>query len=346
MVHISFDDGDHWQSLRLNMPCTSIRDLVIKDNDLVVATHGRSFWILDDINALREINKETSAQPAILYTPEDAYRVRWSMNTDTPMPQEEPLGENPPDGAVIDYYLKEKSNTDISLDILDSTGRTVRHYSSSDKADSVPDVNIPLYWIRPFRALSGEAGSHRFEWDMHEQSIPNPASFPMSAVFEETAPSPTSPWVMPGLYTARLTVNGKSLSKNFRVLLDPRVKSGWNAFKKQYDLSEICYRDLRQIHALLQETIPLRIRLDGQASKASAGDFLHYLNQLTLPPVKQNKENLLSLQNTLQDLMNKLQEADMEPTLSCSEAVHQTHQLFEKCTVLFEALKKEILQKF
>jgi photosystem II stability/assembly factor-like uncharacterized protein len=352
MVHVSFDEGEHWQSLRLNMPCSSIRDLVIKDNDLVVATHGRSFWILDDISALRQLAKESTAKPVILYAPANAYRVRWSMNTDTPLPQEEPMGENPPDGAVIDYYLKEKASGEISLDILDSSGRKVRRYSSADKADSIPEVNIPLYWIRPFKALSGAAGSHRFEWDMHEQPIPVPASFPMSAIYEETAPAPTSPWVLPGMYTAQLTVNGKTYSHTFRVIMDPRVRINSKDLQKQYDLSMICYRDLLAAKTLEKELVVLKQKLSGQVfskdaeRKNKAAAFSKKLNEFTSVIPSPDFPNILKLKNSLEGLMNTLQEADAVPTFTCSDAVKLTDSEFEKCMLLFEAMKKDIEASF
>src|ERR1700744_3130818 len=169
-VYISFDDGDHWQPLRLNMPATSIRDLVFKDADVVIGTHGRSFWILDDIAPLRQL-KAAPVADAVLYKPEPAIRVRWDMNTDTPLPQEEPAGENPPDGAIIDYYLPADAAGPVTLDIMDAAGKAIRHYSSTDTLYATPDVNIPPYWIRPQQLLSAKAGAHRFLWDLHCQPL-------------------------------------------------------------------------------------------------------------------------------------------------------------------------------
>ncbi len=210
-VYVSFDDGEHWQNLRLNMPATSIRDLVIKDNDLVIGTHGRGFWILDDIAPLREIADKTISQTT-LYQPSNAYRVRWSMWTDTPLPQEEPAGENPPDGAIIDYYLKDNSKN-VTLEILDAKGNLVRKFSNTDTIYKIPDVNIPLYWIRPQQTLSPNAGSHRFLWDLHYTPLNVPPNYPIGAVHKNTAPAATSPWVMPGNYMAKLTVDGTVYSK-------------------------------------------------------------------------------------------------------------------------------------
>jgi photosystem II stability/assembly factor-like uncharacterized protein len=240
-VSISFDDGIHWHSLRLNMPVTSMRDLVFKDADVVVGTHGRSFWILDDIALLRQIKPQTQAQDAVLYKPEPAIRVRWDMWPDTPLPPDEPAGENPPDGAIIDYYLKEAAAGPVTLDILDAAGKTIRHFSSSDTLYTVPDVNIPPYWIRPQQILSAQAGPHRMVWDLHYQPLNVPAEYPISAVYANTAPTATSPWVMPGAYTVKLTANGKTYTQSLTVKMDPRVKTAIPDLQLQHDLAFKAY---------------------------------------------------------------------------------------------------------
>src|ERR1035441_3038427 len=149
-VYVSFDDGEHWQSLRLNMPASSIRDLAIKDDDLTAATHGRGFWILDDIAPLRQLTAEVAGPDAFLFKPETAIRVRWNMNTDTPLPPDEPAGQNPPEGAIIDYYLGAGASGPVTLEILDSAGALVRRYASTDPVEPVdPMLAIPAYWVRP-----------------------------------------------------------------------------------------------------------------------------------------------------------------------------------------------------
>ena len=241
-VYISFDDGAHWQSLRLNMPVTSIRDLVFKDDDVVVGTHGRSFWILDDIACLRQMGQQSAGQDAVLYKSSPAVRVRWDMWPDTPVPGDEPAGQNPPDGAVVDYYLKADAAEPVTLEVLDAAGKVVRHYSSTDTLYAIPDVNIPLYWIRPQQILSGKAGPHRFVWDLHYQPLNVPASYPISAILGNTAPTPSSPWVMPGVYTVRLKVNGKSYTQPLTVRMDPRVKTAMADLQQQHDLAMRAYR--------------------------------------------------------------------------------------------------------
>ena len=239
-IYTSLDGGNNWQSLQLNMPATSIRDLVIKDDDIVVGTHGRSFWILDNITPLRQINNSTSKE-TVLFKPQPAIRVRWNMNTDTPLPPEEPAGQNPPDGAVIDYHLPANTTGPVVLSITDAKGKIIRTFSSNDTMYTIPAVNIPLYWIRPQSVLSASAGAHRFLWDLKYTPINIPVSYPMTAVKNNTAPEATAPWVMPGTYTITLQVNGKTYTQPIEIKIDPRVKTSVQDLQKQHDLSMICY---------------------------------------------------------------------------------------------------------
>ncbi|MFI5311268.1 MAG: WD40/YVTN/BNR-like repeat-containing protein [Gemmatimonadales bacterium] len=191
-VWVSFDDGDHWQSLRLDMPAVSVRDIQVKDDstclcaDLVAGTHGRGFWILDDVTPLRQYAEATSAQGAYLYKPATAVRVRFGTNDPTPWPPELPAGENPPPGAILDYYLASNASSAVKLEILDGAGKLVRAYSSDDpvrnpdpaldpvaynrlcqQTPNAADCGLPLYWPAPPMVISTERGMHRFSWDMH-----------------------------------------------------------------------------------------------------------------------------------------------------------------------------------
>ena len=224
-VYFSLDGGDHWQSLRRNMPATSIRDLVIKDDDLVVATHGRSFWILDDITPLRQMTPATATSMAVLFAPQRATRVRWNMNTDTPLPPDEPAGENPPDGAIINYWLGDEVSGPVTLEILDSAGVLVRKYASTDVPEQpIPGQNIADFWLRPPQVLSAEPGMHRFLWDLRH---PVPAGldrgYPLAQILHNTIPEPNGPAVLPGRYTVRLMVAGRSETQPLLVRMDPRV---------------------------------------------------------------------------------------------------------------------------
>ncbi len=326
-VYVSFDDGDHWQSLRLNMPATSIRDLVIKDDDLVIGTHGRSFWILYDISPLRQLTTDRIKSEHILYKPQRAYRVRWNLNTDTPLPQEEPAGQNPPDGAIINYYLAADANSVVTLDILDAGGKLVRQYRSDEKPYNVPDVNLPSYWIRPQQILSGKAGAHRFLWDMHYTPLPVPPSYPIAATYQQTAPEPTSPWVLPGTYTVRLTVNGTVTTQPLTVVMDPRVKVNQTVLKQQHDLSVAAYEGRKQVISILDDMKNVQPRLTADAQKKS-------LDAL--------KTSLTTLNRAFSSIFGTLQDADMPPTTQTVLTATETQATFKKALAQWALLKKDI----
>ena len=236
-VYVSFNDGDEWQSLRLNMPATSVRDLVVKDDDLVVGTHGRSFWILDDITPLRQVGPRVAAAPVHLYRPQDAWRVRWNMNTDTPLPPDEPAGENPPDGAVINYWLKAPAAS-VLVEIVDAAGRVARRYTSEEKVEPSRDEgNTPRYWIRALKPPGKTAGMHRFVWDMHYTAPRAAQLFPIAATPGNTPRGPAGAWAPAGGYTVRLTAAGQTLTAPLRVRMDPRVKTPPSALHQQFTLS-------------------------------------------------------------------------------------------------------------
>jgi photosystem II stability/assembly factor-like uncharacterized protein len=289
-VYFSLDAGENWQSLRLNMPATSIRDLVIKDDDIVIGTHGRSFWILDNITPLRQL-KVNAQKETTLYKPQQAIRVRWNMNTDTPLPPEEPAGENPPDGAVIDYYLNNNAD-EVQLNIFNDKGTLIRSFSNKDSLYNIPDVNIPLYWIRPQQILSAQQGAHRFLWDMKYNPLNIPVEYPMTAVIHNTDPVATAPWVMPGNYTVKLTVNNKVYAQSFTVKMDPRVKTPMIQLQKQHDLSVICYEGRKKSMAKFPEI----------ARKFNT--LFEILVHTDMPPTKQTEKAVLETQQALLKLIS------------------------------------------
>jgi len=242
-MFVSFNDGDEWQSLQMNLPVTSVRDVVVHDNDLVVGTHGRSFWILDDIAPLRQVKEGTPTDQGSLFAPSKAIRWRFNRNTDTPLPPEEPAGENPPEGAVIDYVLPE-GNGPVELDIRDASDKLVRRYSSEDKAPVTQaqlrkQLNVPTYWVRPFRALPGSAGAHRFVWDL--RYAPPPAldhQYPIAAIYRNTPRVPLGTLVTPGRYTVVLRAGGKTISQPLTVTMDPRVTTSLAELTKQKVISQ------------------------------------------------------------------------------------------------------------
>jgi hypothetical protein len=307
-VYVSFDDGESWQSLRLNMPATSIRDLVIKDDDLVVGTHGRSFWILDDITPLRQLTPTIVQQTAALLRPQDAWRFRWSKYTDTPLPPEEPAGQNPPDGAVIDYFLKSPAAGPVRLEILDGAGAVVRRYQSDDTPEPpVPGRNIPDYWIRPWPPLLATAGLHRFVWDLH---YPRPEaaefSYPISAVPHETPAEPRGAWALPGSYTVRLTVDGRALTQTLRVKMDPRVTTPADGLQAQFDRSMETAREMAR-------TLEALHRTNDEATRVTDATRTRELDA--------RAKTLTELNGRLTALFTVLQEADAAPTASAVEAL-------------------------
>jgi photosystem II stability/assembly factor-like uncharacterized protein len=295
-VFVSFDDGEHWQSLRLNMPATSVRDIIVKGDDLVAGTHGRGIWILDDITPLRQWetgnaqlklsrsdgeasatlgsaarSAKASARSAkalaernsvVLFKPQAAYRVRQNTNTDTPIPPDEAAGANPPDGAIIDYSLADAARQ-VTLEILDAAGKAIRHYSSDDRPEP-PDpatAPVPLYWYRAPQRLATSAGMHRFTWDVHYQSASmafGRGGLPIAAVPHDTVPVPTAPWAPPGQYSVKLTVDGHGYTQPLVLKMDPRVKTPAAGLAQQFTLSKQMYDGLIEVQQALDELRALR----------------------------------------------------------------------------------------
>jgi len=291
-IYVSFNDGDSWQSLQLNLPATSMRDLVVHGDDIVVGTHGRSFWILDDITALREVTSEAAAASAFLFRPGITYRVRRNVNTDTPLPPEEPAGKNPPDGAIFDYNLQSAASGPVKLQILDANGRIVRAFSSADKPEATmeqlgKELNVPLYWIRPPQILSDAAGAHRFVWDLR---IPPPASlrheYPISAIVHDTPRLPVGPAVMPGMYSVKLDVAGQTYTQPLEIKMDPRIIAPVDQLDQQFRLASRICEAMNASFASLGQVRAVRAQLrdlEHQASKGEVADAIRALEEKVAP---------------------------------------------------------------
>jgi hypothetical protein len=275
-VWVSFDDGDHWGSLQLNLPHTSMRDLAVQDQDLIVATHGRSFWVLDDIAPLRQFTAALAAGEAALLQPGPALRARRSTGTDTPLQPDEPTGRNPPDGAVIDYYLSRAAHGPVTIEVLDSTGTVVRRASSADPpeftAGELARELIPAYWIRMPRPPGTGAGMHRWLWDLH---YPAPRTarrgFPISAVPGDTPREPAGPLASPGDYRVRLRIGARSWETRLRVEADPRVGIGAAEYAAQFALAQRLATALDGITGALLEAHSIRAQLQDSIERGGAG---------------------------------------------------------------------------
>jgi hypothetical protein len=345
-VHVSFDDGDNWQPLQLNLPHTSMRDLTIHGDDLIVGTHGRSFWILDDITPLRQVNAGIGRVSATLFAPQVAVRWRWNRNTDTPLPPEVPAGKNPPDGAIIDYYLAESATKGAALEIFDAENHLVRRYSSSDKPESLEKIAnenpIPMYWVRPTQILSAEAGMHRFVWDLH-YAPPDAMTheFPISAILRDTPEVPLGAWAMPGHYTVRLTVGGQSYTQPLIVKMDPRIKTSQDDLRKQLAMEMGAVDGMNQSYRALAEVQSTREQLKDRAAKAPKGKVSEAIEALDkqaaelegaaqtsffgVPSSGKEPENFSTLNQHFAAILTVADSADAAPTTQAT-AVYQEFQ--------------------
>ena len=276
-MYVSFNDGDDWQSLQLNLPNTSYRDLEVHGNDLVAATYGRSFWILDDFSPLREMASIAPAETVHFYKPGDAIRVRRNVNGDTPLPPEEPHAKNPPVGAILYYYLGEKPKGDITLEISDASGKVVRHMSSAPIPPITEPQPIPDYWKEVPRPMPTEIGTNRINWDIRYDNPPAFShSYEINANIGETPASPEGPLAAPGVYTLKLTVNGKSYTQTVVVKNDPRSPASAAELAAQttmqralFDRVNLAWSGYQQVTAMRAAVAPLMKHANTDIAKAA-----------------------------------------------------------------------------
>jgi photosystem II stability/assembly factor-like uncharacterized protein len=357
-VWVSFDDGDHWQSLQLNLPHTSMRDLWIHDSDLIVATHGRSFWILDDITPLRQLNQAVTSSDAHLFAPAPAYRVQRDTNTDTPLPPDEPAAANPPDGAVIDYYLGSAVPGPVKLEILDARGQVVRSFSSADLPEtSEADLKkqlIPLYWLRPFRSLSAKEGMHRWVWDLHYQA---PKSlrhdYPIAAIPRDTPRFPLGPTALPGHYTVRLTLNGKSQTAPLTVKMDPRVKTPALGLEKKFGMETRLASIVTQTFQAIQQANSIdaqlkkqseQLRVAGEAVQTFQSELAAQLGSGVGPRAADAGEpTLMRANGHASTLYGQIWQVDATPTTAQIEAIAAAERETSAAMKRWAQFKKEAL---
>ena len=301
---MSFDAGDHWQSLQLNLPTTSMRDLEIHGDDLVLATYGRGLWILDDITPLREGNAQIEASAAHLFKPAPVVRFHWDINEDTPLPIETPTSPNPPEGAIVDYYLKNRPSHEITMTITDARGGVVRQYSSVASPPGPLKANVPSYWFAASDALPSAAGMNRFAWNLRYET---PKILPFSyyggllnyieytlaehAIAGHTpATQPEGAMVVPGTYKVTLTVDGQRYEQALTVAPDPRVRATPAQLTAQVALArqmtiwmEASYDGYNQVNAFRASLAALRQKFAGSTSQAGTLETLTTLDSAAAP---------------------------------------------------------------
>ncbi|HEV2388619.1 MAG TPA: hypothetical protein VGS20_15345 [Candidatus Acidoferrales bacterium] len=293
-VYASFDGGSHWQSLKLNLPTVPVRDLVIKDNDLVIATHGRAFWSLDDLSPLRQLAATTLDEPVHLFRPAPAVRFR---APEVAIEPGESAAANPPTGVVIDYYLQSAPSDDVALEIVDAKGRMVRKFSSKKKSEPVCPSEAPH---PPARAgeLPKNAGINRFVWDMRYEL---PVVVPC-AVYDEG--DPLAPLALPGDYQARLTVGGKSYAAPIQIVPDPRVKAAAADLANQFDLVAKLRDLMEQDHEAVLQIRDVRLQLEALEKRVGAD-----------PQAK----DILAAAEATNKKMTAVEDALIEPKATASE---------------------------
>ena len=318
---VSFDDGAHWQPLQLNLPVSPIHDLVVKDDDLVAATHGRSFWVLDNLTPLRQANSQLAQADTILYHPQTALRLHYPNEFD----RRQPVGENPPAGAMIDYYFKTAPKEEVTLDILDAQGKLVRHLSSKEKKENEQPPEWPDRVERP-KTIPANEGMNRFPWDLrYDDPVQIPGAF-------YTGDGPKGPLALPGDYQVKLTVAGKSQTAPLRLAIDPRNKGAEAALQKQFALSAQVNDRISQLHQAVNEIRELKTQIQSlhkrygydqrlKAALTAADDLEHKMSEVEQQLMQVNmkgSEGNLAFPSMLNERFDSFSHAidgsDTEPT--------------------------------
>src|ERR1700675_1224095 len=361
-VYVSFDDGDNWQPLQLNLPHTSMRDLAIHGDDLIVATHGRSFWILDDITPLRQWTSQLTRASTYLFAPQTAVRFRWNRNTDTPLPPEVPAGQNPPDGAIIDYFVTDGSRGEVKLEIFDAQNRLVRRYSSSDQSKPMEKIAaenpIPMYWVRPQQILSSEVGFHRFLCDLHYAS-PDSLNheFPISAIYRNTPELPLGAMALPGRYVVKLTLNGKTQEQPLTLHMDPRIKTPAAELRTQFEMEtgavrgmNESFKSLGQVQSVgeqLEElstsvgNSPLPASLTPVAKKVAELEGSAESSFFGVPASGKRRENFSTLNQHFGNLLAVADSADSAPTAQAQSAYHEEVAALQNLETQWTAIRNQ-----
>jgi hypothetical protein len=337
-VYVSFDDGDHWQPLQLNLPVSSVRDIDVHGDDVVIATHGRAFWILDDVTPLRQAGPDVASAEAWLFAPAAAIRLRPAGFTGTPLPKDEPTAANPPAGAFIDYVLSKPATAPVVLRILDGEGALVRRYSSEERppAPDLTKIRVAPEWMAPPVALATSAGMHRFVW---------PVRHPAPPALAEGNPYADGVWAPPGRYTVELSVGGRRLTQPLVIVPDPRVSRSPEVYARQHALARRVEALRERVAAAIAEAEKLRAALAAQGAserdvrvRALLGPDFGEIPPVGPPP---GLSTLRALANSLAGLATAVDGADAEPTPDAVAGISPLEQAVESSLAAWAALKAE-----
>jgi photosystem II stability/assembly factor-like uncharacterized protein len=362
-VYLSYDSGDHWQAFQLNLPTTSVRDLVIHGNDLVAATYGRALWILDDISPLRQFGPDLAKTNVQFFVPQAAVRTHWDNHPDTPVQPNEPTAKNPPDGAMLYYFFKTPPKGEITLDILSEKGALIRHYSSVPLTESLAPPNVPEFWFYPPEALPTTAGLNRFVWNLqypHPTALPygffgEPLEYTEYTLPDHAVPGetprfqPPGPTVAPGKFDLVLTVEGKAYRQKLQVMADPRVHSTAADFATQFDLSKAIYDLMNATASSFQAVSPLEKQLQDRKKSVPANAPKETVAALDTA-VKQAGEiedgdedapGFGTLNRNLGRFLEMVQAGDIAPSESFREAYKDSCSAYSKNVAALKKLRDE-----
>jgi len=315
---VSFYDGQRWQSLRRNLPAAIVTDLLVHDNDLIISTQGRAIWVLDDVSPLRQLGMLSAQDAAHLFAPAAAIRVRRNQSKDTPLPPDEPVGKNPPTGAVIDYWLAADASSSIRLEIRGADGAVIRRFASNDVGPELPaDRYFAERWVRPAEAMLAKAGAHRVVWDLRtERPIVSRYDYSIAAVDGEDTPKlPEGMLVPPGEYHAALVVGVREYVQPFHVEADPRVAVDRASLEAALALSgEVVAALQRQLPAD-RELAEVRKQLGAVKPKAKPEAIAAF--EAAIAPLASRDDDapsLVAIGGVLVDLQIDLEGSDRAPT--------------------------------
>ncbi len=326
-VYVSFDDGASWQPLQLNLPVTSIRDLAVHGDDLAIATHGRAFWIMDDIEPLRQAAEAAASGTTYLFAPAPAYRLRPGNQEGTPLPLDEPQAQNPATGLYIDYYLADVPRSPVVIEILGTDRKLVRRWSSAQPPKPVDPNKLAYtpYWVEKHPVPEATAGTHRFIWDFHQSSYDGPL-------------------VPPGKYTVQMSVNGQTYTRSAEVLRDPRLKATNADLTAQYDLS-------LRIDSLHAEVVASRTKAQEYAKSLSEEGAASFRRDIIGEPPADNPDDsmgsysrdvssFLFIENSLDVLQGEVESADAVPTTGMQSGYDALLGVYRQTLARFDAIKK------